>query len=122
MFFQSNEFKVMEAGVQAAWMQQKLHLQNIANLETPGYKAKGLVFEDALKEARGKRDSSSDGSVVRAEIVTQENTVVRPDGNNVDFDSENVSLYKAYVQYSLLLDKITGQFSNYSYVLNSNMK
>lgn len=123
MFFDSKEFKAMEAGVKATWLQQQLHLQNIANLETPGYKAKSLVFGDVLQEAQSRRGRKEEGrTVVHARIQTQENVTVRPDGNNVDFDSESVSLYKAYVQYSMLLDKITGQFTNYSYVLNSNMK
>ena len=114
MFFDSGEFRALEGGVSAVWLQQQLHLQNLANIETPGYKAKGLVFERVLQDA--------EKTVVASRVVTEEGTQVRPDGNNVDSDKESVELYKAYAQYSMLLDKVRGQFTNYNYVLGSGMK
>lgn len=118
MFFDTKSLKTMEAGVQMTWMQQQLHLQNLANIETPGYKAKSLAFDDVLQNAR-KTGSVPDS--IRAEIVTDENSSVLQDGNSVDLEAENIEYYKAYVQYSMLLDRISDQFENYSYVLNSNM-
>lgn len=120
MFFQSKDFRVLEAGVQLAWLQQQLHTQNLANIETPGYKSKSLVFERTLRQAQENADQRPD--TVRAQVVADESTSVLQDGNNVDLEVENLELYKAYAQYSVLLDKIRGQFENYSYVLNSNMK
>lgn len=119
MFFQTKDFKVLEAGVQAAWLQQQLHMQNLANIETPNYKAKSLVFDEELKNATGHTYQSD---TLSARIVTDESTSVRLDGNNVDSDVESLELYKAYVQYSMLLDKVKSQFENYNAVLNSSMK
>ena len=109
----------MEAGVQLAQLQQKLNTQNIANLETPGYKSKSLVFRDLLKEeTKGKREITA----VQASVVQDESASIRPDGNNVDYEAESVALYKSYVQHTMLLSKIKGSFENYGYVLNSSMK
>lgn len=113
MFFDNNSFRLMEDGVKLTWQQQQLHLQNMANIETPGYKAKSMAFEQVLATEQGAR--------LQAKVITSD-SAARPDGNNVDADTESVELYKAYAQYSLLLDKIKGQFTNYNYVLNSNMK
>ena len=121
MFFKSNNFKTLEAGVEMSWMKQQLHTQNIANIETPGYKSKDLVFSKVLEDAQS---SSSKGSVasINARVVTNDSLSLLQDGNNVSLEKENLELYKSYTQYSLLLDKITGQFDNYNYVLNNNMK
>lgn len=119
MFFNSKDFKALEAGIQFTSMSQQLHLQNIANMETPGYKTKSLEFENALKAAQS---SNVRNSVARAKIVTDESTSVLNDGNNVDFEKENIELYKSYVQYTALLNKVKGQFDNYNYVLNVNLK
>ena len=115
MFFQSGAFKALENGTAVTWQQQQLHLQNLANLETPGYKAKSMVFEGVLEDAQG-------GKVYQARTVTEENTSIRPDGNNVDADKEGVELYKAYAQYSMLLDKMKSEFTNYNAVINNGMK
>lgn len=118
MFYSSNQFKVLEAGIQLAQMQQQIHTHNIANLETPGYKAKALTFQSALSRAEGEQQITS----IRGSVTENKSTSLRPDGNNVDYESESVGLYKAYVQYSMLLDKVKGQFEQYNYVLNCNMK
>lgn len=119
VFFNSKNFKTLEAGVQLTWMQQQLHMQNLANVETPGYKAKSLVFDSVLENAQ---NSAQAPDVIRARVVADENVSVLQDGNNVDVEAENMELYKAYAQYSMLLDKVKGQFNNYNTVLNSNMK
>jgi len=120
MFYQDKAFKTMEAAVNATWLQQQLHTQNIANYETPHYKAKSLVFSEVLTRTRG-----ADGkrlSAFNVSMVTSEDTTVRPDGNNVDLDAEGVSLYKAYVHYSMLLDKIKSEINNTNYVVNNAPK
>ena len=120
MFYDSNEFKVLEAGVQLSWLQQKLNTQNIANIETAGYKSKKLSFESVLKEAQDSTDNS-DVSSINASVITNDEVSALPNGNNVDLEIESLSLYKAYSQYSMLLNKITSESDKYSYVLNCNM-
>lgn len=105
----------MESALNVTWMQQQLHLQNLANVSTGGYKAKSMVFEHVL-------DSAKDSTTYQAKIVERNDTSLRPDGNNVDTDVESMELYKAYAQYSMLLDKIKGEFTNYETVLNCSMK
>ena len=120
MFFQDKSFKAMEAGIGTAWIQQQLHTQNIANYETPDYKAKSLVFADYLRRsggAQGKRLSP-----LGARVIQTDDTTVRPDGNNVDMDVESLSLYKAYVHYTMLMDKVKSEIDNHTYVVNNAPK
>lgn len=115
MFFSDGAFTALQAGSQRTWMEQQIHMQNLANLETPGYKAKELSFEGILEKAQGKRE-------MKLKLIEDDTFSIRNDGNNVDFERENIEMYKSYAQYSMLLDRIRGEFDKYSYVLNSNMK
>lgn len=120
MFFDSYNFKMLEAGTKLSWTQQQVHMQNIANYETPNYKAKKMLFTDVLSAESAKGASSKD--LIKSEIYEDQSTSTRSDGNNVNLEIENIALYKSYAQYSLLLDKVRGQFDNYGTVINNSMK
>ena len=117
MLYRDSAFRIMEAGVRATWLQQQLHTHNVANYETPNFKAKSMVFSDVLSRTRGADGRRAAALNVR--IVEDEGAVVRPDGNNVDLDAESLTLYKAYVHYSMLLDKIRSEVNNTNYVVNN---
>lgn len=113
--FGSKSFKALESSMNAQWLQAQVSLQNLANLETPNYKAKSVVFEDVYQnelEAAGKYS-------FRARVMTDNSTLVRTDGNNVDSDAESVKLYKTYVQSTAIGQKITGYLTGIQYVLEN---
>ena len=93
--------------------------QNIANVETPGYKAKQLDFVNVLSEERRNVTAQN---IIETQVVEDETASTRSDGNNVNMEKESIELYKAYAQYSMLLGKVRSEFDKYGYVLNSNMK
>lgn len=121
MFYDNNSFKVMEAGVQMAWLQQQINSENIANSETPGYKSRSLSFDSVLQEAQtgGKRQPQL--TSITGTIRTSDDVSTRPDGNNVDGEKESISLYKAYAQYTALLTKLSTEFDKYNAVLGAQM-
>lgn len=116
MLFDSKEFNAMQSSIDALWMKQKAISHNIANYETPGFKTSSVQFEDVLK---GAQDGSYD---FRATVTTNDQTSLRPDGNNVDMEKESLELYQTYAQSSYLYQKIGGQFTNLRYVLNQTVK
>jgi len=93
---------------------QRAISSNIANVETPGYHAIEVNFEDSLREA------VAHGDPTRAlTSTTQSLAATRLNGNNVNIDfevltsSENVLRQKLVVQalsnkYSLLRTSISG--------------
>lgn len=121
MFYDSNSFKVMEAGVQMAWLQQQINSQNIANSDTPGYKSRNLSFESVLQDVQAGSARKPAVTSVTGTISTSDNVSTRPDGNNVDGEKESLSLYKAYAQYTALLTQITTEFDKYNAVLGAQM-
>ncbi len=115
MLFDSKSVGLMRSSLNGLALQQEVILHNLANLETPGYKAKSVSFKDVLKGEGDRYD-------MKAQIVTESGTSIRPDGNNVDADTESLKLYQNYVQQLYLYQKISGQFSNFRYVLNQSAK
>jgi len=87
---------------------------NVANLETPGYKAKDLVFEDALGKAMQARQPGPlrvtdsrhlDGSrsvpldQVQARQIRSFNPTGSLDGNTVDMEREMEKLAENQIAY-----------------------
>jgi flagellar basal-body rod protein FlgB len=74
--------------------------QNIANVNTPGYRAQEVRFEDELAKALGRGSIQSPDAVVQP----MEGLTTRDDGNNVDIDREigdsakNSLLFELYAQ------------------------
>lgn len=122
MFYNSSAFKALEGGVQLSWLQQQITNQNIANMETPGYKSKDLSFAAVLEQyENGEKKVNPDISKINVQITTSDEVSTRPDGNNVDAEAEYLALFKSYAQYSMLLDKVKGEFDKYNTVLGANM-
>lgn len=118
MFYKDLSFKTMQAGLDALWMKQKVISDNIANYETPGYKAKSVTFEEVLRKA----DDGQKTPVLQATVTTDTESTARPDGNNVSMEKESLELWRSYAQYSYLTQKISGQFKNMRYVINQAFK
>lgn len=84
---------------------------NIANADTPQYKAKKLEFEGALREALAVDDRmamdadhpqhfrKSEPSAVVADLYDNPNGVVNLDGNSVDRNAEQVDLAENQIHY-----------------------
>ncbi len=86
-------FRILQKIVQSANTRQKVIASNIANADTPGYKARDVKFDDFLKNEMkllttsakhitGKKDAGVSG-----ELIT-EGSLSWGDGNNVELNAE----------------------------------
>ncbi|MBT6208245.1 MAG: flagellar basal body rod protein FlgB [Francisellaceae bacterium] len=125
MKIEDKTMQALAASINFRQMRQELITSNIANAETPGYKAKRIGFEEALSRALDVDGNESlnveDGrhfdvgsggfNNLQPEVFEDPNGVVSEDGNTVDRDAEmslmakNKILYDASVQ---LLNKKLG--------------
>lgn len=99
-----NSKNIIHKALDAAWKRNEAIAQNIANVDTPGYKRKTVSFEEELREAMESKDFKK-SDVDNIEIkVTEEyrNLSTRLDGNNIDIDSEMAALAKNTIQYNAL--------------------
>lgn len=74
--------------------------QNVANVNTPGYRRQDVQFHDAFVQALSAGDRAR-ALTVQPAIVTPEGGVARQDGNNVDIDLEMGQLNKNSLLYKV---------------------
>jgi flagellar basal-body rod protein FlgB len=92
---------------------QRAIANNIANVQTPGYRATRVSFEDTLREALLSGDSPA---VTPTSETSLEPT--REDGNNVNLDTETLSSVDTNLRYQLALRAMDHEFS----VLRASMR
>ena len=112
--FNDISFKTLENSLDAVWTKQKAHSNNIANYETPEYKATKVSFDNVLEKSL---ETGAEKSVFTIDVDKDESTSLRLDGNNVNMEKESLELWETYSQYSYLTQKISGSFKNMRYVI-----
>ena len=96
----------LRAAMSGLAARQRAIANNVANVDTPGFKASEVRFEDALKTAisRGTgataNQTSLNAASSRSTLV--DGTSIRADGNNVDIDHEMELLGEANLNYSAM--------------------
>ena len=126
---QTNVFdyvNILDKAADASWLRNEAISNNIANVDTPGYKRQDVAFESVLKKALGSnRYQSMDSKVEAAKsknldvrtYTNYSNYSYRLDGNNVDIENENVMLAENQLKYQGLLTGITQEFTNLQTVM-----
>lgn len=127
--FNSNVFdyvNVLSKAADASWMRNDVLANNIANVDTPGYKRQDIDFESQLKQAlRNTRYKSVDArvSAIHSSELTPRvytdsaNFSYRLDGNNVDIDTESTELAANQIMYNGLINSINQEFTNLKMVM-----
>jgi len=111
---------VLDSAADASALRNKIIGNNIANVDTPGYKRQDVAFESelqrALKNSRYETLDDKVGAVRLKNLGTvytdYANYSYRIDGNNVDIDNENVELASNQLKYEGLVQSMNSQFDN----------
>ena len=77
--------------------QAKLTAANMANIDTPGYRALGMDFEAEMRGAMADVAAGRSAHPVRVSEV--DGLVARPDGNDVSMDRESLNLAEAQLRF-----------------------
>lgn len=128
--FAGTAIPVLEQAAQFTAARHRAILSNIANADTPGYRARDLdeaAFREQLREAaeaqaqrpaEGFRLSSSsnvstrsDGHTVFETIPSPDAGPPGPDGNNVDIEREVIALIRNTLQHKTALELLRKQFA-----------
>ena len=129
--FTTNVFdytNILDKAADASWMRENVITNNIANIDTPGYKRQDVDFESVLQKALGKtkyssldkkvRELNQDlGKLTTTSYTDAANYSYRLDRNNVDENTENAELASESLRYQLLTTPITNNFSRMQTVL-----
>ena len=127
---QTNAFdyiNVLNRAADAAWQRNEAISNNIANVDTPGYKRQDVAFESVLQKALGNnRYESMDEKVSNINLsrlrgrayVDYANYSYRLDGNNVDIDVEEVEYASEQIRYQGITAGINNEFNRMKTVIS----
>lgn len=102
------------------WGRQEVTLNNITNVDTPGFKSQYVTFEEVMGQklseasARPFAPAKAVSEAIessRLGIHTTSSESNRLDGNNVDMDQEQVSLVRTAYEYQYILNSISNDIS-----------
>lgn len=121
--FQRNKVSLLEKALDAAALRQRAIASNIANVSTPGYRRKDVVFETELQRALDTHQikikttqpahlSSTSSSVEEStpKIVIDQSKELSSGLNNVDIDKEMAGLAKNQIYYTVAAHLLSRRF------------
>ncbi len=113
---------VLEQALGAATLRQRVIANNIANVNTPGFKRSEVVFEEKLAAAMSGKPLPmarthpghlpASREAAGPAIVTDTATSMRTDGNNVDIDAEMANTAKNQIYYNAVAQMLGRYYSN----------
>ncbi|HEV7956243.1 MAG TPA: flagellar basal body protein [Marisediminicola sp.] len=95
-------------------LRQRAIANNIANVNTPGYKAQRVQFEDALASSVRNGDGHANPTIEQSLEPT------RLGGNNVNLDTETLSNIDTVLRFQFAARAVEGPFSGMRTAMRTN--
>lgn len=115
-------YKLIKKSLDAGALRQKVLANNIANLNTRGFKRSDVVFEEALKEELKKNNSLEKAAAIEPVVVKDNTTSMREDGNNVDIDMEMSNVAANTILYNTLITQLNTRMSIMRHIISEGRK
>lgn len=125
--------QMLEKSLQASSLRHKVISNNIANANTPGFKRSDVPFDEILQRnmkqeklpiarTHEQHFAVTGNKQFEPSILTDGNTSLRSDGNNVDIDVEMANLAKNNIYYDAIAQQISRYFSNLKSAINEGRR
>ena len=115
---------------------QRTIADNVANVDTPEFKASHVSFEAALKQAAGTVEEplrmmkvqnavAGPGEApadAKPTVTLESDTGRRLDGNNVDVDREMLELADTNVRFNALIQVMSSKMAGLRYAINEGRR
>ncbi|MEB3298237.1 MAG: flagellar basal body rod protein FlgB [Candidatus Sericytochromatia bacterium] len=124
---------IFEAALHGLQERGEAIAENLANVDTPGYKARRVAFEEQLRFVRGQRPAELAATTpahfrlgpksayeVRPAETRDGSSTLRNDGNNVDIDVEMTALAKNQISYNYAAELTKRQFEGLKSVIRGS--
>jgi flagellar basal-body rod protein FlgB len=98
---------VLHSALDGLALRQRVIADNIANVDTPDFRATSVDFESSLQSA------IADGSVVDGRVAPRTaptDTPVGENGNNVDLRKETLGAMQSQFQYQMITRAVSDRF------------
>ena len=120
-----NTVDLMSKALDVSELRNEVISNNIANVDTPGFKRSDVNFESILNDAINSNKlagfvtdknhipiNSASIENIEPQIVQDNSTSMRLDGNNVDIDVEMSNLAKNQLYYDALAQRVSGELNS----------
>jgi len=125
--------KIIEKSLDAAWLRNSVIADNIANVDTPGYKRKVVKFEEFLKDAQNSQSlknkkitqsnqKTNNNKIAPVVVQDESNLQYRLDGNNVDIENEMASMAKNTIKYNVLIEGLNMRHNFIKHVISEGRR
>ncbi|MFI3173634.1 MAG: flagellar basal body rod protein FlgB [Bacillota bacterium] len=119
----SNTLQTANKMADYLWQKQTVTLDNIANQDTPGFKAKFVTFEDELynnlnylgTNSKSRNREAIQDTRIRTHVKEDESYNL--DGNGVNLDVEQAELASTQIQYQQTIQQISAEFAKLRVVI-----
>jgi len=114
---------IQKVGLDGSWMRNEAIANNMATVNTPGYKRQDVSFENLLRDyldqnhtalrTTNSKHMSINGNMsgdLEPDLTRESNTSFRKDKNNVDMDTEMAEMTKNSLYYSSVVTQVNNQF------------
>ena len=127
--FNDKSVRLLEKAIDVGSLRQRVIADNIANINTPGYKKSSVVFESVLKKnltdkiplyGSDRRHFSGANQLedIRPTVVKENTTSMKADGNNVDIEQEMVKLAVNTLNYNTGIQELNNRLKLMAFVIN----
>lgn len=103
--------QVLATALDGVSLRQQVIANNLANVDTPGFRATSVDFESQLKAAISDGSFDAGTSVDAGATTTPTDTPVGANGNNVDLRKETMAAMQSQFQYQILTRAVTDRFN-----------
>ncbi len=100
-----------------ATQRQSLLMNNLANVNVPGYKRKDMDFHVTLQQEMGTLDQRVKAMKDQQAQTLAQGSSTRQDGNSVDLEREVQSIAETELYFNAVTDLTAGYFSNLKNVI-----
>lgn len=119
-------YDLLKKSMNASSLRSKVIANNIANLNTQGFKRSYVTFEDTLNQNTDNLElKTTDAKHINNEeefgepkVQIDNSTSNRQDGNNVDIDNEMVNQAANELMYNALVNQVNTRLSATNYIIN----
>ena len=116
--FTSNSMLMLEKSMDFLWTKQAAVLDNIANAETPNYKAKVVTFKESLRDKLESAASSNQPKQAIRQVlentdfaVTEPQESTRMDDNGVNITEQSTELVRNSYQLQYVMNAISADMT-----------
>lgn len=124
---ENSTYSLIKQGIKASTTRAKAISNNIANINTKGYKRFSVVFEENINgsgqtdlqmKTTNEKHLSNSESLGDISVKRDNSTSMRTDGNNVDLDVEKVEQAANTLKYNALIQSANSKLTNLKYVIS----